>query len=299
MGTLLRHGSDGAEAALPAADRQRRAAPAGLRRHRAERRLRDHPHRDDGRARRATTTSSTARRSSSRASQQSDLMLLLARTTPYDELSDKTRGLSACSWSICARRRHGQLDDPAARHDDQPRTPTELFFNDLEIPAENLIGEEGKGFRYIIDGRNAERILIASECDRRRPLVRRARRQLRQRAGGLRPADRRQPGRAVPDRPGLRPRRGGRPDALQGGRLVRRRPALRRRGEHGQAARRPRRPGRRPTPAWTPTAATAAPPSTTSSASSARPGCSWWRRSATTWCWRSSASTCSACRRSY
>ena len=51
-----------------------------------------------------------------------------------------------------------------------------MFFDDLEIPADSLIGEEGRGFRYILDGMNAERILIAAECDRRRALVHRARR---------------------------------------------------------------------------------------------------------------------------
>ena len=82
----------------------------------------------------------------------------------------------------------------------------ELFFDNLEIPAENLIGEEGKGFRYILDGMNAERILIAAECigdarwfiDKASAYAERARR--------VRPADRPEPGRAVPDRAGLRRR---------------------------------------------------------------------------------------------
>ena len=77
---------------------------------------------------------------------------------------------------------------------------TEVFFDDLELPADALIGEEGEGFRYILDGMNAERILIAAECigdgrffvERAVAYAARARR--------LRPADRRQPGRPVPDR---------------------------------------------------------------------------------------------------
>jgi len=93
--------------------------------------------------------------------QQSDLMLLLARTTPYDELTDKTRGLSVFIVELGSA--EGHLDvrpiDLMINHHSN-----ELFFDDLEIPAENLIGEEGMGFRYIIDGWNAERILIAAEA---------------------------------------------------------------------------------------------------------------------------------------
>ncbi len=93
--------------------------------------------------------------------QQSDLMLLLARTTPYDQLADKTRGLSC--FIVDLRHTNGHLDvrplELMINHHSN-----ELFFDDLEVPAENLIGEEGMGFRYIIDGWNAERILIAAEA---------------------------------------------------------------------------------------------------------------------------------------
>jgi acyl-CoA dehydrogenase len=93
--------------------------------------------------------------------QQSDLMLLLARTTPYNEVQDKTQGISV--FIVDMRNVKGKLEirplDMMINH----HTNT-LFFEDLEIPAENLIGEEGKGFRYIIDGWNAERILIAAEA---------------------------------------------------------------------------------------------------------------------------------------
>jgi acyl-CoA dehydrogenase len=91
----------------------------------------------------------------------SDLMLLLARTTPYDELENKADGLSV--FLVDLREAHGAIDvrklDLMINHES-----TQLFINDLEVPAENLIGQEGKGFRYIIDGWNAERILIAAEC---------------------------------------------------------------------------------------------------------------------------------------
>ncbi|MDP6560162.1 MAG: acyl-CoA dehydrogenase family protein, partial [Candidatus Binatia bacterium] len=92
---------------------------------------------------------------------QSDLMLLLARTTPYDELEDKTRGLSA--FIVDLREAQDELEikplDLMINHHTNA-----LFFDGLEVPAENLIGEEGMGFRYIIDGWNAERILIAAEA---------------------------------------------------------------------------------------------------------------------------------------
>lgn len=92
---------------------------------------------------------------------QSDLMLLLARTTPYDELTDKTRGLSV--FLVDMRNVKGNLEvqplDLMVNH----HTNT-LFFDDVEIPADSRIGEEGMGFRYIIDSWNAERILIAAEA---------------------------------------------------------------------------------------------------------------------------------------
>jgi acyl-CoA dehydrogenase len=92
---------------------------------------------------------------------QSDLMLLLARTTPYDDLDDKTRGLS--TFLVDLRTAGSALEvrpiETMINH-----ATNQLFFTDLEIPAENLIGQEGMGFRYILDGMNAERILIASEA---------------------------------------------------------------------------------------------------------------------------------------
>jgi acyl-CoA dehydrogenase len=91
----------------------------------------------------------------------SDLMLLLARTTPYDELKDKTQGLSV--FLVDLHQADGSIEvqplDLMINHES-----TAIYMTDLEVPAENLIGEEGKGFRYIIDGWNAERILIAAEC---------------------------------------------------------------------------------------------------------------------------------------
>ena len=92
---------------------------------------------------------------------QSDLMLLLARTTPYDELRDKTSGLSV--FIVDLREAKGKLEitplDLMINHH-----TNSLFFDGVEVPAANLIGAEGMGFRYIIDGWNAERILVAAEA---------------------------------------------------------------------------------------------------------------------------------------
>ena len=90
----------------------------------------------------------------------SDLMILLARTTPYDELDKKTEGLSVFIFDM--RDLPGLTIKPIRTM--MNHNTTEVFFDDVVIPADSLIGEEGRGFRYILDGMNAERILIASEC---------------------------------------------------------------------------------------------------------------------------------------
>lgn len=93
--------------------------------------------------------------------QHSDLMLLLARTTPYDELTDKTRGLSVFLVDL---RTAGSSVEARPISTMINHETNQVFINDLVVPIENLIGEEGMGFRYILDGWNAERILIAAEC---------------------------------------------------------------------------------------------------------------------------------------
>ena len=92
---------------------------------------------------------------------QSDLMVLLARTTPYEELDDKTRGLSVFLVDLRQAGEHLRVEPLDVMFNHHTNA---LFFDDLEVPAENLIGEEGMGFRYIIDSWNVERILIASEA---------------------------------------------------------------------------------------------------------------------------------------
>jgi len=94
--------------------------------------------------------------------QHSDLMLLLARTTPLPEAKSKSEGLSVFLVDLRGSVGAGIAVRPIRN---MPNHETnELFFDNLEIPRHNLIGEEGKGFRYILDGMNAERILIAAEC---------------------------------------------------------------------------------------------------------------------------------------
>ena len=94
--------------------------------------------------------------------QHSDLMLLLARTTPLDQVKKKSEGLSVFVVDLREAIGNGLTVQPIrnlVNHE-----TNELFFDNLEIPAENLIGEEGRGLKYILDGLNAERILIAAEC---------------------------------------------------------------------------------------------------------------------------------------
>jgi acyl-CoA dehydrogenase len=91
----------------------------------------------------------------------SDLMLLLARTTPQDQVKKKTEGLSVFLVDMKAALGNGLEIRPLKAMINH--NTTEVFFDNLRVPAANLIGEEGKGFRYILDGMNAERILIASE----------------------------------------------------------------------------------------------------------------------------------------
>lgn len=95
--------------------------------------------------------------------EHSDLLLLLARTTPYEELADKTRGLSVFLVDLKQATASGQIEIRPLRMMLNHHT-TQLFIRDLEIPVADRIGEEGAGFRYILDGWNAERILIAAEC---------------------------------------------------------------------------------------------------------------------------------------
>ena len=94
--------------------------------------------------------------------QHSDLMVLLARTTPLDQVAKKSEGMSIFLVDLHQAIGKGMTVQPIRNMVNHETN--EVFFDNLEIPAENLIGEEGKGFKYILDGLNAERALIAAEC---------------------------------------------------------------------------------------------------------------------------------------
>ena len=94
--------------------------------------------------------------------QHSDFMILLARTTPLAEVTKKSEGMSIFMVDLREAEKKGMTVRPIPNMVNHETN--ELFFENLEIPEENLIGEEGKGFKYILDGLNAERTLIAAEC---------------------------------------------------------------------------------------------------------------------------------------
>jgi acyl-CoA dehydrogenase len=94
--------------------------------------------------------------------EHSDLLLLVARTTPIEQVRKRTEGLSVFLVDLRTAVGHGLTIRPIRTM--MNHATTELFFDDLAVPATALVGEEGMGFRYLIDGLNAERILIAAEC---------------------------------------------------------------------------------------------------------------------------------------
>ncbi len=162
MGTLLRHGSE--------EQKQRLLPPIA----RGELRLQAFGVTEPDAGSETTRLRTVARRDGDRyvvngqkvfisRALQSDLMLLLARTTAYDELADKTQGLSVFVVDLREATRAGRIEIrplPTMMN----HHSTSLFIRDLEIPVADRIGEEGRGFRYILDSWNAERILIASEA---------------------------------------------------------------------------------------------------------------------------------------
>jgi acyl-CoA dehydrogenase len=161
MGALLRHGTD---------EQKRRYLPAIAR---GELRLQAFGVTEPGSGTDTSSIKTFAKRDNagyivngqkiwtSRA-EHSDLMLLLARTAPKQQASKRTDGLSVFILDMREARENGLTIRPIRTM--MNHSTTEVFFDNVPIPAENLIGEEGSGFRYILSGMNAERILIAAEC---------------------------------------------------------------------------------------------------------------------------------------
>lgn len=161
MGTVLRHGS---------AAQKERYLPAIAS---GELRLQAFGVTEPGSGTDTTSISTFARRDGDRyvvsgqkiwtsRAEYSDLMLLLARTTPRDQVAKRTDGLSVFILDMREARERGLAIRPIRTM--MNHSTTEVFFDNVQVPAENLVGEEGKGFRYILSGMNAERILIAAEC---------------------------------------------------------------------------------------------------------------------------------------
>jgi acyl-CoA dehydrogenase len=161
MGTLLRHGSDEQKARyLP------RIASGALR-------LQAFGVTEPGSGSDTTSIRTFARRDGDRyivsgqkvwtsRAEHSDLMLLLARTTPREQVARRTEGLSVFIVDIAKAKQSGLAIRPIRTM--MNHSTTEVFFDNVPVPAEDLIGEEGRGFRYVLAGMNVERILIAAEC---------------------------------------------------------------------------------------------------------------------------------------
>jgi acyl-CoA dehydrogenase len=161
MGTVLRHGSD---------EQKRRYLPRIAS---GELRLQAFGVTEPTSGTDTTALRTTARREgdhyvingqkiwTSRAA-QSDLMLLLARTTPREQVAKRTDGLSVFILDMREALKDGLTIRPIRTM--MNHATTQVFFDNVTVPAANLVGEEGKGFRYILSGMNAERILIAAEC---------------------------------------------------------------------------------------------------------------------------------------
>ncbi len=161
MGALLRHGS---------ADQKQRYLPKIAS---GELRLQAFGVTEPGSGSDTTSLKTFARREGDRylisgqkiwtsRAEHSDLMLLLARTTARDQVQKRSEGLSVFILDMVAAKKAGMTIRPIRTM--MNHATTEVFFDSVPVPAENLVGEEGKGFRYILSGMNAERVLIAAEC---------------------------------------------------------------------------------------------------------------------------------------
>lgn len=208
--------------------------------------------------------------------QHSDLMILLARTTPLAEVKKKSEGMSIFIVDLRAAVDHGLTVRPIPNMVNHETA--ELFFENLEVPAENLIGKEGQGFKYILDGLNAERTLIAAECiGDAYWFIDRVTKYVKERIVFGRPIGQNQ-GVQFPVAEAY--------IEVEAANLMRyeacrlfdaREPCGAQANMAKYLAAKAR--GKQPTRACSSTAASVSPASTTSSASSARPACTRWRRS--------------------
>ena len=204
-------------------------------------------------------------------------MLLLARTTPKEQAQKRTDGLSVFIVDMQAARNNGLSIRPIRTM--MNHSTTEVFFNDMRVPAENLIGEEGKGFRYILSGMNAERILIAAECiGDAKWFIDKASTYAKERVVFGRPIGQNQ-GIQFPIAKAYAAMRAAELMVKEATRKYEAGHRLRRRGQHGQDAGGRCLLGSRRMPACRPMAVSASPKNTMSSANSARRGSIRSRRS--------------------
>jgi alkylation response protein AidB-like acyl-CoA dehydrogenase len=259
---------------MAAEDRQRRIAAAGVRRHRADQRHRHHVA-EDLRKRDGDRYIVNGQKIWTSRAEHSDLMILLARTTPKEQVQEAHRGLSVFIVDMREAIGNGLTIRPIRT---MMNHETEVFFDDMKVPAENLIGEEGKGFRYILSGMNAERILIAAECiGDAKWFIAKATAYAKERVVFGRPIGQNQ-GVQFPIAKAYA--------SMRAAELMVKEARANTRPGSTAAPRptwprcwRPMPPGKRPMPACRPMAASASPKNTTSSASSARRGSIRWRRS--------------------
>ena len=207
--------------------------------------------------------------------EHSDLMLLLARTTPREQAARRSDGLSL--FLVDLRGADGLTIRPIRTM--LNHATTEVFLDHVRVPAGNLIGEEGRGFRYLLDAMNAERILIAAEClGDARWFIDKATAYARERVVFGRPIGQNQ-GVQFPIARAYAASQAAALMVREAGRLFEAECTHAGRRPTWRSCWRPTPPGRRPTSACRPMAASASPPSTMSSASSARPASIRWPRS--------------------
>ena len=167
-----------------------------------------------------------------------DKMLLIARTTPKDKCKRPTDGLSLFYTDFDRSKIEVTEIDKMGR---KAIDTNQVFIDGLKVPLEDRIGEEGKGFHYLLHGLNPERVLIAAEAIGIGKAALAKRHAVRQGAHRVRPADRQEPGDPASAGRELDAARGGQPAHLQGGLALRQRQGVRRRGQLGQVSRRAHR----------------------------------------------------------